>query len=354
MGLLKHENIVKFVDEASDDKHLVIIMELIEGTPLDEWLENRYSTGSSGVTHLEALPIVQQLIQGMAAVHALNIAHRDLKPGNLIFDDVTDKLVIVDFGLSKMHNANSTITRGTDPMGTLLYMSPEQIERDIKEISYPSDIWSIGIIWHEMLTNHTPFEPSAGRTEPGNSAVPGHGHSAVVATRFQRRTFSKKEERKMEEEVLKEGPRELKMLLSQPEKVPKAVTDTIAKCLNVNKKERFQDAQDLVNHLTGVLEELEKEREKQKDDEPQTPSKGKAKLAETALAEKAVVIEQLEEQQQQLQAELQHTQHTLARTCAAKDQLEADNAQVCDHTTIYLASAYYHMCPHTAICTSRP
>ncbi len=179
---------------------------------------------------------------------------------------MTGKLVIVDFGLSKMHNANSTMTSANDQMGTLLYMSPEQIDGDIKEISFQSDIWSIGIIWHEMLTNYTPFEPSAGRTEPGHSA-----------SRCQRRTFSKKEEHKMLTEVLKEGPRELKMLLSQPEKVPKAVTDTIAKCLNVNKRERFQDAQDLFNHLTGVFEELEREREKQKDDGPQTPGKGKAK-----------------------------------------------------------------------------
>jgi len=179
---------------------------------------------------------------------------------------VTGKLVIVDFGLSKMHNANSTMTSANDQMGTLLYMSPEQIDGDIEGISFPSDIWSIGIIWHEMLTNYTPFELSVSRKEPGNSA-----------SRSQRRTFSKKEELNMLTEVLKEGPRELKMLLSQPEKVPKAVTDTIAKCLNVNKKERFQDAQDLFNHLTGVFEELEKEREKQKDDGPQTPSKGKAK-----------------------------------------------------------------------------
>jgi hypothetical protein len=65
-------------------------------------------------------------------------------------------------------------------------------------------------------------------------------------------------------EVLKKGPRELPMLLSQPEKVPKAVTDTIAKCLHVNKEERFQEAQDLFNRLTGVFKELEEEREKQK------------------------------------------------------------------------------------------
>jgi serine/threonine protein kinase len=267
LGMLKHENIVKFLDHAFlDGSHLVIIMELIEGTSLDEWLENRYCDGSSGVTLDETRHIVMQLAEGMAAVHAENIAHRDLKPGNLIFDEVTGKLVIVDFGLSKMHNSNSTMTSTNNQIGTLLYMSPEQIDGDIEGISFPSDIWSIGIIWHEMITNYTPFELSASRKEPGNSA-----------SRSQRRTFSKKEEHNMLTEVLKEGPRELPMLLSQPEKVPKAVSMTIAKCLNVNKVQRFQNAQDLLNHLTGLFEKCGKEREKKKEDGPQTPDKCKTK-----------------------------------------------------------------------------
>jgi len=145
-------------------------------------------------------------------------------------------------------------------------MSPEQIHGDIKGISFPSDVWSIGIIWHEILTNYTPFEPSASREEPGSSS-----------SRSQRRHFTREQEAKMITEVLKKEPRELPMLLSQPAKVPKAVTDTIAKCLNFNKEERFRNAQDLFNHLTRVFEELEKEREEQKDDGPQTPGKGKAK-----------------------------------------------------------------------------
>ena len=154
-------------------------MEFINGEPLDEWLDKCYSNGRSGVTLEVTLPIVKQVAEGMAAVHAENIAHRDLKPGNLIFDEVTGKLVIVDFGLSKMHNSNSTMTSTNNQIGTLLYMSPEQIDGDIEGISFPSDIWSIGIIWHEMLTNYTPFEPSASRTEPGSSS-----------SRSQRRHFS--------------------------------------------------------------------------------------------------------------------------------------------------------------------
>jgi serine/threonine protein kinase len=257
LGTLKHDNIVRFIGNTWDlqSSNLVIIMEHINGEPLDEWLEKCYSNGRSGVTLDVTLPIVKQVAEGMAAVHAENIAHRDLKPGNLIFDEVTGKLVIVDFGLSKFHNANSTTTSMKGQLGTFLWMSPEQLRGDITEISFPSDIWSIGIIWHELLTYFTPFEPSSSRPEHRKRAS-SYAEEATAVTKI------------LEEH---EGPRELPMLLSQPEKVPKAVTDTIAKCLNVDKYKRFQHAKDLLNHLTGLFDELKK------DDGPQTSGKGKAK-----------------------------------------------------------------------------
>lgn len=160
LSSVNHDNIVKFLDSALDGSCLVIVMELINGKPLDDWLDFRYSDGNPGVSFLDTAPIVKQLAEGMAVVHSHKIAHRDIKPGNLIFDEVTTKLVIVDFGLSKQHYANSTMTSANDQLGTLLYMSPEQLDGDISAVSFPSDVWSIGIVWHEMLTNYTPFEPS--------------------------------------------------------------------------------------------------------------------------------------------------------------------------------------------------
>jgi predicted Ser/Thr protein kinase len=150
---LNHDNIVKFFDSAFEDSHLVIIMELIKGQSLDEWLEHRYSPGNSGVTFTETQPIVKQLVQGMSAVHAIGIVHRDLKPANLVFDQETGKLVIVDFGLSKLQNTNTTLTAANCQLGTLLYMSPEQFKGDVREISCSSDVWAIGVEWHEMLTS---------------------------------------------------------------------------------------------------------------------------------------------------------------------------------------------------------
>jgi len=262
LSSVNHDNIVKFLDSALDGSCLVIVMELINGKPLDDWLDFRYSDGNPGVSFLDTAPIVKQLAEGMAVVHSHKIAHRDIKPGNLIFDEVTTKLVIVDFGLSKQHYANSTMTSANDQLGTLLYMSPEQLDGDISAVSFPSDVWSIGIVWHEMLTNYTPFEPSdrGGERRSSNS-------------RSKRRTFSKREENNMLNEVLKEGPRALPMLTGSTNEESRAPTEgveIIAKCLNAEKKKRYQDAQELVNDLSDMFKKLEKVREAEV---PLSPSK---------------------------------------------------------------------------------
>ena len=152
---LEHKNIVRFIDSALDGSLLVIIMELIRGKPLDVWLDEKYEDVGNCVTLDQTKPIVLQLVAGMAFVHNHIIAHRVLKPANLMFDEVTGKLVIVDFGLSKQHNTNSTMTKADTQLGTLLYMSPEQLESDIQAISFPSDVWAIGVIWDELMTSRT-------------------------------------------------------------------------------------------------------------------------------------------------------------------------------------------------------
>ena len=240
---LNHENIVKFYDSTLDGSHLVIIMELIMGQSLDDWLEHRYSDGNPGVTFAETQPIVKQLVHGMSAIHALDIAHRDLKPGNLVFDEVTGKLVIVDFGLSKQHNTNTTVTGVGSQLGTLLYMSPEQYDGDIKEISCSSDVWAIGVVWHEMLTNYTPFEPAATLANADSSSS------------SKRRTLSKMEEHKMLTRVLQTGARKLPLLDARD--VPPPINGIIARCLCVEKKDRYEDAQHLFREIEDVYQQLE-------------------------------------------------------------------------------------------------
>ena len=221
----------------------MIIMELIKGQSLDEWLERRYSDGISGVTFTETQPIVKQLVQGMSAVHAIDIAHRDLKPANLVFDEVTGKLVIVDFGLSKQHNTNTTVTAANCQLGTLLYMSPEQHEGDVKEISFSSDVWAIGVIWHEMLTSFTPFEPAS---------TLAHADSSTASNR---RTLSNLKQAQMINKIVEKGARKLPLLDAR--NVPSQIIGIIAKCLYFEKKDRYGDAQELFHQIECVFQELE-------------------------------------------------------------------------------------------------
>jgi len=235
---LKHENIVRFIDSALEGSLLVIVMELIKGQSLDDWLDKKYADGNC-VTLDQTKPIIQQLVCGVACVHSHETAHRDLKPSNLMFDEKTDKLVIVDFGLSKQHNTSSTMTKPNAQVGTLLYMSPEQLDGDVQAISFPSDVWAIGVIWHELLTNRTPFEPVM-KSDQGSSARSSRA-----------RTFSRKDEAKIVNEVVKEGHRELPML-EKNKHVPGEITSTISKCLNADQSKRYRDATDLLRHIEGV------------------------------------------------------------------------------------------------------
>lgn len=226
----------------------MIVMELVKGMPLDDWLDQRHSGGNGGVTVVETQRIMKQLVAGMSAVHSENIAHRDIKPGNLILDLVNFKLVIVDFGLSKHYDTSCTITCAGEQLGTPLYMSPEQV--DGKVTSCSSDIWSIGIVWHEIRTSFTPFEPTASKLG--------------VSMAERRESISQKDVREMRSFICDDQhdkPRKLPMLDMTP-----AVQRIIAKCLNTVSEERYQDAQELVNEF----EKLERENA----DASQSPSRG--------------------------------------------------------------------------------
>eukprot|EP00961_Rhodomonas_salina_P298867 3938444-Rhodomonas_salina.1 len=155
-----HENVVRFIDSAIHNNHYVIIMELVRGISLEEWLEKR---GRESCKWQESKEIMLGIAAGMAEVHKIEISHRDLKPGNVMFDEASGKVVIVDFGLSKQSNASQTMTVvGGAGFGTKPYMSPEQVDPEFGEVYLPSDVWAIGIIWHEILSGITPFEPIVG------------------------------------------------------------------------------------------------------------------------------------------------------------------------------------------------
>ena len=143
---LDHPNIctIHAIDETADGE-LYIAMALYDG----ETLKKRIQRGPLEVE--EALEIAIQVARGLEAAHEAGIVHRDIKPANLMIR--SDGLVkILDFGVVKLDDAT---TIGPGMVGTLAYMSPEQIAGD--DVDARTDVWALGVVLYEMLTGERPF-----------------------------------------------------------------------------------------------------------------------------------------------------------------------------------------------------
>ena len=131
----------------SDDGWLFMAMALYEGETLRARL-----TRDGALPVPESLEIARQIAEGLRAAHAVGIVHRDLKPGNIML--LADGSVrILDFGLAKARDQNLTATG--EIIGTVSYMAPEQIRGN--GIDGRADLWALGVVLYEMLTNRTPF-----------------------------------------------------------------------------------------------------------------------------------------------------------------------------------------------------
>ncbi|MDC3959159.1 protein kinase [Polyangium jinanense] len=152
---IRHRGIIDIFSFGKlEDGRQYYIMELLEGVTLEGYLRQRGRLRPS-----EALPILRQIARALDAAHAAGIAHRDLKPENvyLVFDEdgsVFPKLL--DFGIAKLlGESQGHKTRTGTPMGTPLYMSPEQCRG--KQVDHRTDIYSFGVMTHAVLTGAPPF-----------------------------------------------------------------------------------------------------------------------------------------------------------------------------------------------------
>lgn len=149
-GSLNHPNIVTIYDIGEEGDVTYITMEYVEGESLDHWM-SRYPIAPLDQT----LSIVEQVASGLDYAAVRGIIHRDVKPGNILL--TTDgRPKIADFGIAKL--SMSDITQTGVIMGTPSYMSPEQAMG--KTLDGRSDMWSLGVIFYQMLTGEKPFAGS--------------------------------------------------------------------------------------------------------------------------------------------------------------------------------------------------
>ena len=150
---LQHPNTITTYDFGqSDEGYLYIAMEHLDGNALDKVLDDEGTLG-----FVEAMEIVHQICGSLVEAHEKGIVHRDLKPENIMLVRVEDHLMakVLDFGIAKMTDAMSTVTKTGSLLGTPVYMAPEQSKGE--RVDQKADIYSVGVMLFESVIGHTPF-----------------------------------------------------------------------------------------------------------------------------------------------------------------------------------------------------
>ena len=152
---LNHVNIVKYFDFFQTPNHLYLVMELIKGKSLRDYMKLRKD---KRLTERRSLKILKELALALYYCHSNGIAHRDIKLDNILLDALGN-VKLIDFGFSSI---NVNTQKLTTHCGTLSYMSPEIVSKK-DYYGGPADMWALGVVFHAMLFGKYPFN---GKTDP--------------------------------------------------------------------------------------------------------------------------------------------------------------------------------------------
>ncbi len=148
LAKLNHPNIVPIHDIGQQGEHFYMAMEYLQGGTLSERMKH-------GISVAECIRICTQVAHALHLAHSHNIVHRDMKPSNIMFrDELTP--VLTDFGIARKTDSEHRLTKTGMVVGTPYYMSPEQITG--KDIDGRADLYSLGIMFFELLTGELPFK----------------------------------------------------------------------------------------------------------------------------------------------------------------------------------------------------
>lgn len=200
-----HKNVGRMYELMEYEGNRFITMEYVEGQNLKGFIRQ-----SGQLAIGTALKFAKQVCNGLSEAHRLGVVHRDLKPSNIMIDQ-DGNARIMDFGLARLLNEEGITRRGT-MIGTPHYMSPEQVEGD--DIDQRTDIYSLGVIFYEMVTGRVPFE----------------GETAF--------TIGMKHKGEM--------PRNPKEFNAQ---IPEELSRVVLKCMEKDKKKRYQNTEELLSKL---------------------------------------------------------------------------------------------------------
>jgi serine/threonine-protein kinase len=212
---LKNEHICRVHDYGThSDNSPFMVMELLEGRDLGSLVDAEGPLDYKLVAHY-----IIQACAGLAEAHGRGLIHRDLKPGNLFLEvrpDGSPFIKVLDFGIAKDANSDVKLTQTQSVMGSPSYMAPEQLRKS-KLVDVRTDIWALGVVMYELLTETLPF-PEADFPE------------LVMA-------------------ITSEPPPPL-----PGGKIPAAMVDIVYKCLDKNPDDRFQNVGELAQALAPFAE----------------------------------------------------------------------------------------------------
>lgn len=148
---LSHPNIVRIYDVGEIGELTYIVSDLIGGTTLGRWAV----TAQPSIQ--VACQVMLKIAQAMEYAHRADVIHRDLKPGNILIDERLEP-VVLDFGLSHSRSAQfESIAKPGSPVGTPAFMSPEQVEGQLDRIDTWTDVYGLGVILYQLVTQTLPF-----------------------------------------------------------------------------------------------------------------------------------------------------------------------------------------------------